>query len=77
MIRSVMPESLTMCLLERVANAKGADILELPPLGKTIDPEAIERLFDERAQSVALEFTYAECHISIAGGRDPHITVER
>lgn len=45
-------------ILEKVADAEGTEILELPPLGDTIDADAIQKLLDS-TERVRVEFDYA------------------
>lgn len=45
-------------ILEGVAEAESTDIMELPPLGDTIDADAIQKLLDS-TERVRVEFDYA------------------
>ena len=70
-----MPREFAVDLLEQVAAAKNVDILTLPPLAESIDPELVERLCDCPSEAVGLHFTYAECEVTITGGGDPDVEV--
>ena len=62
------PVSQTVVLA--VAEATGDDPLELPPLYDTIDPDALNKLFDSSTggavgRSGRVEFAYAGCDVSV------------
>ncbi|NHN48422.1 hypothetical protein G9464_12575 [Halostella sp. JP-L12] len=64
------PVSQTVVLA--VAEATGDDPLELPPLFDTIDPDALNKLFDSSAfgadgREGQVEFTYAGCDVTVRG----------
>lgn len=68
-------------VLEAVADYNGVDPLELrPPLYEIIDPEALEALFAPTAAGAErngrIEFTYADCRITLAAGAEGTITVD-
>ena len=53
-----------------VAEATGDDAMELPPLYDTIDPDALNELFDSSTggaitRSGRVEFTYASCDVTV------------
>lgn len=62
-------QSTTMRILEEVAAARGVDPISLdPPLGSVIDPDALDTLAQDEDQRVAIEFSYAGCHVAVTGG---------
>ncbi|WP_276256725.1 HalOD1 output domain-containing protein [Halomontanus rarus] len=52
-----------------VADASGVDPLELPPLGDTIDPDALNELFMARSESTVAKvtFEYAGYDVTVRG----------
>lgn len=61
------PESVTMRVIEAVADAHDVDPIALtPPLGSVVDPDALETLANSESDTdVAVEFVYADCHVSV------------
>lgn len=62
------PVSQTVVLA--VAEATGDDAMELPPLYDTVDPDALNRLFEDRTDSIerlggSFEFAYAGCDVTV------------
>jgi hypothetical protein len=62
------PVSQTVVLA--VAEATGDDAMELPPLYDTVDPDALNELFDSSTggavgRSGRVEFTYAGCDVTV------------
>lgn len=43
-----MRETISTCVVEAVARAKGVDAIELPPLATVVDPDALDSLFRSR-----------------------------
>ena len=70
---SEAPVSQTVVLA--VAEATGEDPIELPPLYDTVDPDALNELFDSDAPGAErvdghVEFAYADCDVTVrADGR--------
>lgn len=60
-------------VIQRVAETKGRDPLQLPILQDVIDPDALETFIDEM-QAGHVSFTYAEEEIMITS--DGEITIE-
>ncbi|MHC3439871.1 HalOD1 output domain-containing protein [Natrialbaceae archaeon A-gly3] len=57
-------------VVQRVATLTDQEVLELPPLYETIDPEALDAIINSTAMnkpSLELRFTYCGCHITITG----------
>ena len=54
-----------------VAEAKGVDVLDLDPLYDTVDPDALDRLFDSSGAStpasMELSFSMAGCQVLVRG----------
>ncbi|OVE83836.1 HalOD1 output domain-containing protein [Natronolimnobius baerhuensis] len=63
-------QSVTEAVIDAVATATGTDPIELPPLYDSIDPDALNTLFDRQREGAGLEmaFFYADYHIAIEGG---------
>lgn len=55
-------------ILETVADAEGTDIMELPPLGETVDADAIQKLLDS-TERVRVEFDYAGYGVLITNNK--------
>ncbi|MFC6722633.1 HalOD1 output domain-containing protein [Halobacteriaceae archaeon SHR40] len=70
--------SLSIDVIESVADVRDLDPLELPQLRTAIDPDAFEQLFShssDRAGQVRLTFTYAGCEVAVDS--DETVTVQR
>jgi hypothetical protein len=70
-------KSVTEAIVTQVAISTDRDIIELPPLYETVDPEALETLIhtssaNEAALSVT--FNYAGQRITIGPDRTVHVT---
>lgn len=62
------PESVAMRVLDEVAEARGVDPIALtPPLGSVLDPDALDALVARDSEQVAVEFSYAGCHVAVTG----------
>ncbi len=48
-----------LTVIDAVADKKGVDATDLPPLDQSIDPDALERLFDRDNASGMVSFEYA------------------
>lgn len=51
-------------VVEEVAKEKGVDAVEIPPLYDTIDPEALDSLF-QNTDSGSIHFIYCEYDVSV------------
>lgn len=71
-------ESLTGELVTKIAEKQDVDQSNLrPPIGNSIDLDAVERLFSGRQDGfAAVEFTYSGYQITIAGEEELEIEVE-
>lgn len=74
---SVTPPS--RAIVETVADAVDSDVLELPPLQRAIDADALDSLFGDVAHHPSgslheVSFTYADCEIAVAAYGE--VTVE-
>lgn len=59
-------DSLVVELVSHISEAKGVEPLELPPLGNTIDPEAVERVLESDMNcSATVSFEYADCEVEV------------
>lgn len=67
-------------IVQAVADRRGIDPSELPPLYEWVDPEALTRLFDPPAHRSAggyrLVFTYAGHTVTVERNDDLSITVD-
>lgn len=69
-------ESLSLVVVETVADAAGVDPLELPPLYGAVDPEALDSLFQPRPgvgddrSAKAVRFTYHGYEVSVTEDGD-------
>lgn len=52
-------ESASIVICETVSEAAGTPIDELPPLGRTLDPDAVDALFPADESRGSLVFQYA------------------
>jgi len=52
-------------VIEAVADSKGVDPMELPPLNESIDPDALEALWDRDAANGVVIFEYADTRIRV------------
>ncbi|QLK27871.2 hypothetical protein HYG81_13425 [Natrinema zhouii] len=71
----------TTQIVEAVAARKGVDPLNVrPPLYDVVNPEALEALFAPTAAGAEragrIEFTYADCRITVVAAETVSITVE-
>lgn len=55
-----------LTLLDRVADVRGTDIAELPPVHNTIDGDLVSELLESDFPG-SCSFTYAGCEIVITG----------
>ncbi|MFC6976840.1 HalOD1 output domain-containing protein [Halomicroarcula sp. GCM10025709] len=42
------------------------EVDEIPPLARTIDPDAIDRLVESGAQGTSISFTHAGCAVTVS-----------
>ena len=68
-------ESVTASVVEKIANAEGVGEYDIAPLFESVDPDALETIFDdaESAEHVTVEFEHCGYQITIDGG---HISVD-
>lgn len=56
-------------VVNAVATRERVDPTDLPPLGETVDPDALSRLVDTRSdQSITVEFTYRGYDVTVRDG---------
>lgn len=72
--------SATVAVLEAVADAENADALDLPPLYRAVETDALEAIFqptpDGGTRSGRVEFTYHGYLVTVDCGADGTATVE-
>ncbi|WP_306055391.1 HalOD1 output domain-containing protein [Natronococcus wangiae] len=72
-------EPLSVALVHFVAELTNRTVSSLSPLRESIDPDALERLFEPTAtapRAGTIEFRYAGRVVTVAGATDFTITVE-
>lgn len=72
-----METSLSTSVVLAVADSKGVDAIDLPPLADTLDPDALDALLKNGANQgsdIEVQFTYAGHDIHVRG--DEELTVE-
>ena len=68
--RTAETDPVSQTVVLAVADATGDDPMELPPLYDTVDPDALNELFDPSTggavgRSGRVEFTYAGCDVTV------------
>ena len=59
-----MKRSISVAIIESVADATGIDPIDLnPPLSKVVDPDALDTIF--RADTGELSFTYHDHRVTV------------
>lgn len=67
--------SLTVTVVEQIANRENVDPLELPPLHDAIDPEALDALFDKPDSAVdGIAFHYHGYEVVVEGPERVRVT---
>lgn len=66
-------------VVEAVAATLDVDLFELPPLGSTIDTDALNGIWnsmygERRPGYISLTFSYAGCHIAVEDGESVRVT---
>ncbi|MFC7215689.1 HalOD1 output domain-containing protein [Saliphagus sp. GCM10025334] len=65
-------EPLSVTVADAVATFTGLDVTELDPLHYAIDADALERLFEPRANGLrsdgTVSFAYNECLVTVSAG---------
>ncbi|WP_435347259.1 HalOD1 output domain-containing protein [Haloarchaeobius sp. HRN-SO-5] len=56
-------------VVEEVARAKDVDPLSLDPIIESVDPDALDRLFDSRNRGLQLTFEYEGYTVTVDGDR--------
>ncbi|WP_290809998.1 HalOD1 output domain-containing protein [Halovivax sp.] len=72
------PDSeITLAIVEMVADRKGVDPIELPPLYEVADPDALERVLAEsETEALSIQFGYAGYRVRIESAEETIIVVE-
>jgi hypothetical protein len=67
-------ESVTYRLLYCVAALRGVEMMDLPPLGRTVDPEALDVLFPPNGDGAcSLSLTYAGTRVTVTENGDVRV----
>ena len=67
----------SVAIVEAVADRKGVDPIELPPLYHVIDTDGLEGVVDgDRAGSLQVQFTYAGYRVTVQSAAEPEITLD-
>ncbi|WP_435346341.1 HalOD1 output domain-containing protein [Haloarchaeobius sp. HRN-SO-5] len=61
-------------VVEAVAQAKGVDPLSLDPIIDSVDPDALNRLFDSQNRGLQLTFEYEGYTVTVEGDRQIDLT---
>lgn len=62
-------DDLVVDIAEEIAAREGVEPTDLPPLARTVDPEALCALVaSQSAESITVEFTYQGYHVTVTGG---------
>lgn len=72
-------ESTSSAVVRAVSAVEGRDSRSLPPLGEVLDPDALNAVFDSRADGTPrpggrLTFVYSKCRITVDNGE--YITLQ-
>lgn len=75
----VATDSLSITVVESVAEAAGVDPVDLPPLYTAIDPDALDQLFGKRLVSDttavgSVRFVYDGYEVTASAGGDVTVT---
>ena len=63
------PETVTAAVVEKLAEAEGVGVYDVPPLVESVDSDALKTLFDDgTAADVFVEFSHAGYRVAIDGG---------
>lgn len=60
------PTSLAVEILQKIARLEGEDVADLPPLGQTIDIEAVERV--AQTEDTRIAFRYLAYEVVVEDG---------
>lgn len=63
-----MDVGLTERIIQSVADLKGVDTVDLPPLYETVDPDGLEQIFQNNDGSWSMTFEYADVTVEIHDG---------
>lgn len=64
-------KSVTADVVEEIADAEGVDVLNTKPLFESVDPDALETIFEDPATTdgVRIDFVHDGYQVTIDGGR--------
>lgn len=64
------PETVTAAVVEEIADAEGVAVFDVAPLVESVDPDALEAIFDDQAaDNVTVEFSHSGYRVTIDDGR--------
>lgn len=69
-------KSVSLAVVEAVSAAVETPPLELPPLGRAIDPDALNLLFTNSRQGSQVEFRYAGCVVTVRADRMVTVSID-
>lgn len=73
------PDSLVWTILEAVAEREAKNVAHLPPLGRSINPEALDALFTFRPNGIQRDggvVTFDYCGYTVAAHADGRVTLD-
>jgi hypothetical protein len=73
-VNTMTETTLTESIVLSLADVKGVDPLELPPLYDAVDTDALEQLFSRDDDSLELTFFVADCEVTVGGCEDVTVT---
>lgn len=68
-------DAVSVAVVERLAAAKGCDPEVLPPLYRSIDPDALEHLVTRSKGGLSqISFSHAGCDVTVTGDGDVSVS---
>jgi len=67
------PDAVPVAVVERIAAAKDCEVGSVPPLYRSVDPDALARLVAGGADGLKVSFSHAGCQVVVDG--DGHVSV--
>ena len=68
-------QPITGAVVDAVATADGTDPIELPPLYDSVDPDALDTLFERQREGIDLEITFSYAGYGIVVEDGDRVTV--
>jgi hypothetical protein len=80
-VREVADERPSEAVVPAIAETRGCDPTELPPLNDVLDPDALNDLFADTAgghyrRDGHLTFEYTDCRVVVLGGEKVRVEVD-